>query len=88
MCMLTNISKFLPSTVASTNEFLPLDEIGIGVGVESGGVRYTNVKIVPRCSLDCEARYILHRRHIEEAGPPELIRIRQPTKVPRDPAQN
>ncbi|KAK2980927.1 hypothetical protein RJ640_022906 [Escallonia rubra] len=69
--------------VASADELLPPGHVGGGAGVESGGVRHTDVEIVPRVPLNQQARDVPHPRQVNAAGPPVLVL--GPPKIPCDP---
>lgn len=47
-----------------TDKVLPLGDVVGGAGVESGGIRYSNVEKVPRIFLNKEARDVTHPGHV------------------------
>lgn len=54
--------------------------------MESGGVGDSDVQLVPRVSLDEEARDVRHRRHVDEAPSPVLVL--GTAEVPGDTAED
>lgn len=68
--------------VTCANVVLPLEDVGVGPWVESCGVGYTHVEVVPRVSFDEEACDVSHQWHVDEARPP--VPVFGPSEVPRD----
>ncbi|KAL4355495.1 hypothetical protein GQ457_06G038890 [Hibiscus cannabinus] len=56
-----------------TDEVLPLEDVGVRSGVESAGVRHTDVEIVPGITFDQETRDISHARHVDTVRAPVLV---------------
>lgn len=59
--------------MAIADEALPEGDVGVGGWVESGGVGNTDVEIVPRVSLDEEARDVTHPGLIDATRTPILV---------------
>ncbi|GER25129.1 40S ribosomal protein S4 [Striga asiatica] len=73
-------------SITLAHEFLPqLDGFPI-VGVESRGVRRTDVAWVPRGTFYNESGHGLHLGRVEETGAPAFGRFGQATEIPRLPA--
>lgn len=69
---------------AIPHETLPLRDVGVGSGVEPGGVRHTDVEMVPRVTLDEEARDVTHPGDVDAVRSPILVF--GPAKIPCDAA--